>query len=553
MSKSFKISHSVGTGLNTLVSMPCKASICIPKCGFDSHDEKREINQLSNDLLANKPVRFLKFAKDSLVEVLSHDFLRNSSLCAICLPMLMKPDSIHPRLFQGNSLKYVTCEPESTFFATNEDGMLVGNSTIYFCNRDVSLLKIPDDMSTIFASAFFGCNYLNTISIPKSVAKIYPEAFRCCHYLETVSFASGSKMKKLNCDVFMCCHNLTKIQWDEPSSLKEIGKGALKGLHSLECVVLPSSLETISEEAFMNCTNLKQINLQDCKMLKEIKDSAFKETSVGSIKFSSSLEDIGPHAFSGCQNLYQIIFPEDSNLIFIQVFAFSGCISLKKISFSKSLRRIGERAFTNLNIEEIKFPKDSRLEIIDDNAFRFNKLKSVDFPESLIRIGSKSFMCCTGLTKITFPINSRLQVIGNLAFYNASIRDLYIPANVKAIGSMAFLGNYMKSITIENNSHLKEVEKDSFCMNEVKEDNFIAPKEVYNMFKQIFITNRSFDEAHFFDVIVKIRNDVTPLQCMIYKSYLETLRSGSGNKMSSMIYDIYKDIKMETTDEYPYI
>lgn len=547
MEKSFKVIHSAETNTSILVNVPNRASVCITKHGIDSSGEIHSITSLDNSLLANKPTSYLKFAKDSLITQLPRDLFKKSNIKESCLPMLMKPEDIHPRLFQAISLDYITVEPESAYFERNEDGMMVSKETLFFCNRDASLVNISDGLSTIYASAFFNCDLINTISIPRSVTKIYPEAFRNCINLKIVSFESGSMMKKLNCDTFMECNNLKEIRWNEPSLLVEIKKGALRNLHSLECVMLPSSIEIISEEAFMKCRKLKNINFKDCIRLRTIQNNAFNQTGVESIQFSPSLQEIGSYSFFKCQNLYQIIFPPDSNLILIEIGAFVGCISMKNIDFPRSLMKIGDNAFAKLNIEGIAFPNDSQINTIGDNAFRYTKLKRIDFPESLEYIGHAAFMNCAQIIDISFPYRSNIRVFGSNSFLHTSIKTLRIPDSVVTIGKKAFQGNMMERVIIGNNSRLNEVGENAFYMNDIKEENIIAPMKILNTFKPKIVTNRQADDDIMFAELCKVSNNEVYSSKEEYAWYNQLFLKYNENANCSMhpslFYETYRKAK----------
>lgn len=65
----------------------------------------------------------------------------------------------------------------------------------------------------------------------------------------------------------------------------------------------------------------------------------------------------------------------------------------------------------------------------------------------------------------------------------------------------------MEHVITESNSPLKEVGENAFYMNDIKKENFIAPKEKYNTFKTKIFTNRQADDDVMFAEMLKISND----------------------------------------------
>lgn len=106
-----------------------------------------------------------------------------------------------------------------------------------------------------------------------------------------------------------------------------------------------------------------------------------------------------------------------------------------------TVTEIGEGAFQNqysdvCNIRKVTIPET--VTEIEDDAFLFMEtLESVDFPDGLIRIGTRAFSGCS-LAELSLP--DGLQEIGQDAFASNPISVLRIPASVTSIGFDAFTG-----------------------------------------------------------------------------------------------------------------
>ena len=114
-----------------------------------------------------------------------------------------------------------------------------------------------------------------------------------------------------------------------------------------------------------------------------------------------------------------------TGLTSIRDYAFSNCIDMTSITFSKSVTNIGSYAFYNCNC-----------------------LISITIPDCVTSIGNNAFNGCTRLTSITIP--SSVTSIGNSAFSNcSSLTSIIIPNSVTSIGEKAFQGcSSLNNVTV---------------------------------------------------------------------------------------------------------
>ena len=97
---------------------------------------------------------------------------------------------------------------------------------------------------------------------------------------------------------------------------------------------------------------------------------------------------------------------------------------LRNILFPDSLIAIGDYAFFNCNIGQLKFP-DS-LKHIGTLAFYWNKIKSISFPKNILSIGDSAFGECKELERIEF--NGLPMSIGDGAFCGCTaLKEIVIP------------------------------------------------------------------------------------------------------------------------------
>lgn len=100
---------------------------------------------------------------------------------------------------------------------------------------------------------------------------------------------------------------------------------------SLKNIILPLSLEIISDNAFYECKSIKSIILPDG--INEIGESAFKFCrAIKSIILPQNIEIIKNDTFFGCSALQSIAIP--SSVVIIGAYAFDRCMSLKYFHFN---------------------------------------------------------------------------------------------------------------------------------------------------------------------------------------------------------------------------
>lgn len=87
-----------------------------------------------------------------------------------------------------------------------------------------------------------------------------------------------------------------------------------------------------------------------------------------------------------------------------------------------------------LNIDPLDY-----LDYVPDNFLSSTRIKSINIPNHITRIGNEAFFDCTGLTSVTIP--DSVTSIGDSAFNSCeSLMSITIPNSVTSIGKSAFSG-----------------------------------------------------------------------------------------------------------------
>ena len=246
--------------------------------------------------------------------------------------------------------------------------------------------KIPDGVTSIGSSAFYGCTSLTSITIPDSVTYISDDVFRDCSSLTSITI---------------------------PDSVTSIRDSTFEGCTSLTSIAIPDSVTEIGWYVFSDCSSLTSIAIPD------------------------SVTKIGWYVFEGCTSLTSITIPD--SVTSIGLYTFRGCKSLTAINVAT-----GNQNYVSVN--GVLYNKN-KTTIMRYPAGK--KDKNYRISNGVTCIGGDAFESCTSLTSITIP-NSVMEIGGWYAFQGCtSLKNVTIPNSVGYIGDCAFADcTSLTSITI---------------------------------------------------------------------------------------------------------
>lgn len=158
------------------------------------------------------------------------------------------------------------------------------------------------------------------------------------------------------------------------------------GYHSfhpnLREVELPEGLSCIGARAFCDSPNLNEVKISST--VTKIKEYAFSGcTGLTKIELPPQLEEVGYNSFYGCSGLTEITIP--SSVKTIPSGAFEKCFNLESVTLSEGICEIGTE------------------------AFKSTKLKSLNIPKSVKKLGRDIVDSCHHLAYITIEAPSQLE------------------------------------------------------------------------------------------------------------------------------------------------
>ena len=218
----------------------------------------------------------------------------------------------------------------------------------------ITSVTLPKDLSDIGKGAFKGCTSLSDVVLPKR-AGTGSGVFENCTSLETLVVERGSvspKMLEGSCIKTIIYRS------------ENIG-GTLKGVTTVEKVIVEYGAKKIGERAFAECTSLKSVSLP------------------------GSLKTIGNNAFEGCTSLTEVTIPDRLDSLGEE--AFKNCSSLEKLTVGKSVKTINKKAFINCNSLKVIYFNAESCEVMSNAFSGCFGLETVFFTDNC-----KSIPCKTG-------------------------------------------------------------------------------------------------------------------------------------------------------------
>ncbi|MBR5910913.1 MAG: leucine-rich repeat protein, partial [Bacteroidales bacterium] len=189
-------------------------------------------------------------------------------------------------------------------------GLTEINANAFEDCTNLASVTLPESITSIENWAFSGCESLTGILIPEGVTNIIVGAF---YYSGLESIVIPASVTQIGSEAFSYCTNLQSITVanDNPNYTSNNGcnviveKATNKLIAGCAYSYIYEGVETIARRAFIY-------------------------TGITTLELPSTLQTIGEQAFSGCESLVSIDLP--AGLTNIEIFAFSDCTNLAEIT-----------------------------------------------------------------------------------------------------------------------------------------------------------------------------------------------------------------------------
>lgn len=218
-----------------------------------------------------------------------------------------------------------------------------------------------------------------------------------------------------------------------------IGEKAFAKCSSLSSISIPSSISRIGKDAFEGCDGLAAVHITDISAWCALE---FSDNESNPLVCAHQL-------YLNGILVEHLVVPAQASAVGQR--AFTGCSSLKSVTFSQGIVSIGDYAFSNCsNLSVLSFP--ASLQSIGAGGFSFcGNISSIQVPANLRSVGSGAFYGCSGLTAVHIAdlaawcnlqfVDSKSNPLvnaGRLYLNGTEVTDLTIPAGITKVGDYVF-------------------------------------------------------------------------------------------------------------------
>lgn len=174
----------------------------------------------------------------------------------------------------------------------------IGNSAFYGCTLlkklDVPMGIVNIGTGSLGGSVFYNCTSLESITIPAGITKIFDSNFYNCNNLKAISIPAG--VTEIGINAFYKCSKLSSVTIPEGVITIKTGAFQKTGISSIS---LPASLNTIGTSAFYN-SGIRTITIPH---VLSIGNYAFARSPLQSIVIPDSIVSLGDSVFEDCHSL----------------------------------------------------------------------------------------------------------------------------------------------------------------------------------------------------------------------------------------------------------
>ena len=281
----------------------------------------------------------------------------------------------------------------------------IGNYAFWWCSALTSI-TIPNSVTSIGDYAFADCSSLSSINIPESVINVGPSAFSHSGIYNDDSNWENDELHIDNC-LIAIKYQTKSGEYTIKNGIRLIAGGAFRGSHDITSIVIPNSVQSISE-------------------------SAFSGAYITSLVIPNSVKNIEKMAFSSCRYLSSVTL--GTGITSIEEQLFIHCLALTTINIPENVKKIGANAFSNCEALESIYLFPATPPTLDTTTF-YNASK----PTCYITCGTLAEYQASDWNNYA---NSFVELCESKIFYTSLDGEIVVPYNSEAFGAKILDNSY---------------------------------------------------------------------------------------------------------------
>ena len=411
-------------------------------------EENSRLETIESNAFYQTPLQQITFP-NKLLSIGEYSFYGCTLLAAVHFSSSINYIGINA--FYGcSSISTITIDQNPNYIV--ENGVLYdqGKANMILVANTLKSLTIPSTLQSICKLSIQICSSLTDVQVEEGSYSFYAEngilysfdqtkAFACCGGMTGVNVLSTVTFLSDYC--FYQCSKLDSITGLGGTQLTTIGSYCFASI-SISELDLPSTLQYIYDYAFHNVT-IQNLNFQPSN-LKLVSYYAFYYAKINEFSFGPMINSLNSFAFEFSE-VSKITFDDSCPLTTISTFAFAYCYQLNSVTIPKSIETIDSYAFYySNNIKYLIFAHESKLKLINNNAFQQCSIVSIQFPKSLITISNYAFSYCQELISISFDElettgTPQLKTLSPSSFISCSkLTNVRLPSSLENIDYSVF-------------------------------------------------------------------------------------------------------------------
>ncbi len=326
-------------------------------------------------------------------------------------------------VYLGRNISYDNYSSGYTF---SRDPESYGYSAFYSQTK-LSKVTIGDKVTTLPDYLFDGCSNLASVYLGKSLQTIPDYCFRSC---QITIIDMPDKVTSIGQEAFKKNNSLTFVKIS--SSIKSIGSSAFENCSNLSHIDFPDGITTIGSNAFYAC-GLQTLEIPNS--VNSLGSEAFSQSKIQKAVVNSK-GNLPEEIFLNCTELQECYLGDE--VTSIGMYAFSGDTNLTKVVIGKSVKSISNRAFAGCkSLESITIPKS-----VTNIGYTYKYDSSTDYKNSTPGF-YLPFYGCSALKKVIFEdgddtlsigayykFNNTSSGGGTGLFSSSSVEEVYLGRNI---------------------------------------------------------------------------------------------------------------------------